>query len=122
MTGPPTMASDTQTAPPPKRAKTSGIPVRSYDGALVAHLQQEFADRLIDSGAAEAFRRGPRRYLRLQQGINIQRAVRGWDVIEFLRMWHGDKKAARYVAHKDRQSERLQYRQPSPAPRDWGDR
>jgi hypothetical protein len=31
-------------------------------------------------------------------------------------MWHGDKKAAGYVAHRDRQSERLTYRPPSRAP------
>lgn len=36
----------------------------------------------------------------------------GWDIIELLRRWLGDKRAAAYVAHKDQQSERLQY-QPS---------
>jgi hypothetical protein len=104
-----------QTAPPTKRANLDGIPVRLHHGALIAHLQQELADKLVECGAAEAFRSGLRRYLRLREGINVQRTVRGWDVIEFLRMWHGDKKAAAYLAYKDRQSERLPYRPPSRA-------
>jgi hypothetical protein len=87
--------------------------VRLHDGALIAHLEQGLADKLVEGGAAEAFRSGPRLYLRLRQGINVQRTVRGWDVIEFLRMWHGDKKAAAYVAYKDRLSEMLPYRPPS---------
>jgi hypothetical protein len=115
MTGPPAARPGCQKAPPSKRANPGGIPVRSHAGALVAHIPQDLADRLIECAAAEAFRSGPRRYLRLRQGINVQRTVRGWDVIEFLRMWHGDKKAAGYVAHKDRLSERLPYRPPSPA-------
>jgi hypothetical protein len=90
--------------------------VRLYDGALVAHVNEELADRLLKAGAAEAFRNGHRRYLRLRQGIHISRTVRGWDIIEFLRMWHGDKRAAGYVAHKDRQSEHLHFQPPSPAP------
>lgn len=49
-------------------------------------------------------------------GISIPRTERGWDIIEFLRRWHGDKRSAGYVAHKDRQSERLHYRLPNPAP------
>ena len=105
-----------QTAPPIKRAKPEGTPVRLYDGTLVAHVNQELADRIMVAGAAEAFRNGPRRYLRLRHGISIPRTERGWDIIEFLRSWHGDKRAAGYVAHKDRQSERLQYRAPSLAP------
>jgi hypothetical protein len=112
MTGPPATRPGTQVAPPTKRANSGGIPVRSHDGSLVAHLHQELADRLIDSGAAESFRRGPRRYLRLRQGISIPRTERGWDIIEFLRGWHGDKRAAGYVSHKDRQSERLRYQPP----------
>jgi hypothetical protein len=112
----PIQISEFQTAPPTKRAKPDGIPVRLYDGALIAHVNLELADRLLQSGAAESFRNEPRRYLRLRRGISISRTERGWDIIEFLRMWHGDKRAAGYVAHKDRQSERLQYRPPSPAP------
>ena len=105
MTGP----AKFQTAPPIKRAKPDGIPVRLYDGTLVAHVNHEFADRLTTAGAAEAFRGGPRRYLRLREGIRVPRTVRGWEVIELLRRWHGDKKAAEYVAHKDRECEGLRY-------------
>jgi hypothetical protein len=54
-----------------------------------------------------------RRYLRLRPGIQVPRTEGGWDIIEFLRRWHGDKKAAGYVAHFDRQSEKLRYRPPS---------
>src|SRR5258708_203401 len=110
VTGPPAPGSEFETAPPPKRANADRLPVRLHHGALVAHVQQELADKLVECGAAEACRTGPRRYLRLRQGINIQRTVRGWDVIEFLRMWHGDMKAAAYVAHKDREAESLRYR------------
>jgi len=66
------------------------------------------------AGDAEACRSGSRRYLRLRQGVSIPRSERGWDIIESLRRWHGDKRAAEYVAHKDRQSERLRYQAPSP--------
>ena len=115
MTGPP-VRPEFQTAPTTKRANPDGIPVRLYDGTLVAHVNEELADRLLENAAAEAFRRGPRRYLRLRQGISIPRAEQGWDVIEFLRWWHGDKRAAAYVEHNDRQSECLRYRPPSPVP------
>jgi hypothetical protein len=93
-------------APPTKRANPDGIPVRLSNGALIARVNREFADRLVQSDAAESFRNGSRRYLRLRQGINVPRADRGWDIIEFLRMWNGDTRAAGYIAHKDRQSER----------------
>jgi hypothetical protein len=109
MIGFPAARPELQTAPPTKRANSDGIPVRTYDGFLVAQIQPELADILIDFGAASAFRQGQRRYLRLRQGITIPVTVGGWDVIEFLRNWHGDNRAAAYVAHKDRQSERLPY-------------
>jgi hypothetical protein len=115
MNGAPAARPEVQTAPPIKRANPDGIPVRLYDGPLIAHVNQELADRLVVAGDAEACRSGPRQW-RLRRGINIPRTDRGWDIIEFLRVWHGDKRAAAYVAHKDRQSERLQYRPPSPAP------
>ena len=116
MTGPPAARPEFQSAPPTKRANPDWIPVRLYDGTLVAHVHQEFADRLLENGAIETFRNGARRYLRLRQGITIPLAERGWDVIEFLRTRYGDKRAAGYVAHNDRESERLQYRPPSTAP------
>jgi hypothetical protein len=87
--------------------------VRLYDGTLVANVNQELADSFLEAGAAEAFRRGSRRYLRLRRGIHIPRTERGWDVIEGLRAWHGDKKAAGYVAHFDRQSESVSTAEPS---------
>ena len=107
MTGPPAAKPESEAAPPIKRASPNGIPVRLSNGALVAHIIPELADRLLKAGAAEPFRSGSHRYLRLRQGISIPRTERGWDIIELLRMWHGDKRAAWYVAHKDRQSERL---------------
>ena len=116
MTRPPATLPGTQAAPPTKRANPGGIPVRLYDGTLIAHVNRKLADRLLAAGDAEAFRRGPRRYLRLRQGICIPRTERGWGIIEFLRKWHGDKRASGYVSHKDRQSERLRYQPPSPAP------
>jgi hypothetical protein len=116
MTEPPVARPGNQTAPPAKRANPDGIPVRLRNGLLVAHVNQELANRLLEAGAAESSRNGSRRYLRLRQGISIPRTERGWDIIEFLRMWLGDKRAAGYVAHKDRQSERLHYRPESPAP------
>ncbi len=116
MTGPPGGVPDSEAAPPIQRAKPNGIPVRLYDGTLVAFISIELADRLITAGAAETFRRGSRRYLRLQPGVPFFRGAHGWDVIESLRKWHGDKKAAQYVAHKDRQSERLKYSPASPLP------
>jgi hypothetical protein len=108
MTGPP-MTPILQTAPPTKRAKPDGIPVRLHDGTLIAHVNPELEDRLITEGAAESFRNGPRRYLRLRQGIYVPRTAKGWNPIEFLRRWHGDKRAVAYVEHKDRQSESLRY-------------
>lgn len=116
VSGPPAARPECQTAPPNKRANPDGIPVRVYDGTLVAHASQDVADRLLQAGAAEAFRSGPRRYLRLRQGIIIPRTGRGWDIIELLRRWHGDKRAAGYVAHKDRQSERLHFQPPIRVP------
>ena len=116
MTGPPTARSETQPAPPSKRANSGGIPVRLHDGSLVTHVDCELADQIVEAGAAEACRRGPRRYLRLRRGIALPRTDHGWEVIEFLRKWHGDKRAAEYVAHKDRQSERLRYLPDSSGP------
>jgi hypothetical protein len=110
MTGPP--GNRFEPAPPIKRAKPDGIPVRLYDGTLVAHASPELEDRLLAEGAAESFRRGPRRYLRLREGVYVPSTVKGWDIMEFLRRWHGDKRAAAYVAHKDRQSETLRCEQP----------
>lgn len=103
-------------APPIKRANPDGVPVRLHDGALVAHADQELADRLMAAGAAEALRSGPRRYLRLQQDISVPRTGRGWDIVEYLRRWLGDQQTAAYIAHKDRQSERLRYQPPIQAP------
>lgn len=111
MTGPPATRPNYGPAPPAKRANHD-IPVRLYDGALVAHVNEELAEELLRAGAAEAFRRGRRRYLRLRSGITIPRAERGWDLMEFLRRWHGDKRAAEYVAHKDRQSDLMIYEPP----------
>lgn len=65
MTGPPAARPVSQTPPPPKRANPDGIPVRLHNGMLVAHVNQELADRLYEAGAAESFRNGSRRYLRL---------------------------------------------------------
>jgi hypothetical protein len=113
MTGPPATRPNHKTAPPTKRAKPDGIPVRLHDGTLVAHVGPELEDRLLTEGAAESFRRGPRRYLRLRQGVYVPRTVRGWDIMEFLRRWHGDKRAAAYVEHKDRDSERVRWEGPS---------
>jgi hypothetical protein len=115
MNGPPADRPEPQTAPPAKRANPNAIPVRHYDGALIAHISQELADEIVATGEAQPFRKGPRRYLRLRQGISIPRTDRGWEIIEFIRRWQGDKRAAGYVAHKDQQSERLRYRPPSPA-------
>ena len=115
MKAPPAGRPEYETAPPRKRAKPDGIPVRLCDGALVAHINHELADRLLETGAADAFRNGPRRYLRLRRGIRIPRTELGWDIIELIRNWHGDRRAAAYIAHKDRQSERLLYRSPIPA-------
>ena len=112
MIGPPDSRQEHQTAPPLKRANPDGVPVRQDDGTLVAHVSPALAERLLAIGAAEALRRGPRRYLRLRQGINVERSEGGWDVMEFLRKWRGDSRAARYVAHKDRQSERLLFQPP----------
>jgi hypothetical protein len=114
MSGPSAMRPGYPTAPPSKRANSDGIPVRLSNGALVAHVIPKLADRLLEAGAAESFRSGSHRYLRLRQGISIPRTDGGWDIIEFLRTWHGDKRAAGYIAHNDRQSERLQYRPPNP--------
>jgi hypothetical protein len=118
VTVPPATRPDFQAAPPIKRANPDGTPVRLYDGTLVAHVDEELATRLLETGAAESFRRPPRRYLRLRQGICIPRTVQGWDLIEFLRKWHGDKRARAYVTHKDRESEGLKYRPPVLRPQD----
>jgi hypothetical protein len=120
MTGPPNKAS--QTAPPVKRAKPDGIPVRLDDGTLIAHANPELEQLLLSEGAAEAFRRGARRYLRLRPGIHVPRTARGWDLMEFLRRWHGDKKAAAYVEHKDRQSGNVRYKRPRQPPQIRGPR
>jgi hypothetical protein len=111
MTGPPGRL--VEAAPPVKRAKPDGIPVRLYDGTLVAHVNRELEDRLLTDKVAESFRHGFRRYLRLRQGISIPRTGKGWDLMEFLRRWHGDKRAAAYVEHRDRQSESLRYEPPN---------
>ena len=110
---PPAPVPEYETAPPIKRANPDGIPVRLYDGTLVAFVSYDLAEKLKTAEAAETFRRGSRRYLRLHRGITVPRTPRGWDVIELVRKWHGDERTAEYVAHKDRQSERLKY---SPAP------
>jgi hypothetical protein len=112
MTVPPASGPEFQTAPPAKRADPSRIAVRLYNGALIAHVEQELADRLVMTGNAEACRRGPRRYLRLRRGICMPCTEPGWDIIDFVRKWHGDKWAAEYIANKDQQSERLRYQPP----------
>jgi hypothetical protein len=111
MTGPPDK--QFQAAPPIKRAKPDGIPVRQYDGTLIAHANQELEDKLFAAGAVESFRRGPRRYLRLRQGICVPCTTKGWDIIESIRLWHGDRRAAAYVEHKDRQPESHRYEPPT---------
>ena len=116
MTGPPAIRPEIQKAPPSTRANPNSIPVRLYGGSLIAHADAELADRLVQSGAGESFRSGPRRYLRLRKEISIPRTETGWDVFDLIRASVGDKAAAGYVAHKDRQSEHLQYQPPSPAP------
>jgi hypothetical protein len=75
MTGPP--GKRFQGAPPTKRAKPDGVPVRLYDGTLVAHADRELEERLLTEGTAESCRRGPRRYLRLRQGISVPRIAKG---------------------------------------------
>jgi hypothetical protein len=62
MTGPPATRPNHKTAPPIKRANSEMIPVRLHDGALVAHADPDLESRLLNAGAAESFRRGPRRY------------------------------------------------------------
>jgi len=100
-------------APPTKRATPTGVPVRLHDGTLIAHVDHELADRLVTNGDALSYRSGSRRYLRLRQGIRVPRTDRGWGIIEFLRRWHGDKRAAEYVANKDQQSEYLRHKAPT---------
>jgi hypothetical protein len=112
MTGPPTNRVF-QSAPPIKRAKPDGIPVRLHDGTLVAHVNREIEERLLSKGAAESLRHGARRYLRLRQGIYVPHTPKGWEIMEFLRRWHGDSRAAAYVEHKDGQSESHRYEPPS---------
>ena len=68
MTGPPAARLAFQAAPPSKRANPDGIPVRLYDGSLIAHISQELADRLVMAGDAETCRRGPRRVSALAAG------------------------------------------------------
>jgi hypothetical protein len=111
MTGPPALTGY-KTAPPIKRADPDGIPVRLHDGTLIAHVNEELADRITVAGDGEACRSGPRRYLRLRPGISIPHTDSGWDIVEFLRKWHGDKRAAAYIAHMDRRSEKLLHRSP----------
>lgn len=113
MTGPPGIRPNTKPAPPAKRANPDKTPLRLHDGTLVAHVNRELENRLLTEGAAESLRRGPRRYLRLRQGIYVPRSAKGWDIMEFLRRWHGDKTAAAYVEHKDRGSEALRFVPPS---------
>jgi hypothetical protein len=114
MTGPPGRGPATKSAPPTKRADMGRIPVRLHDGALIANVHRDMAERLLDAGVADGFCRGPRYYVRLRQGITIPQTESCWDIIEFLRQWHGDKKAAGYLAHRDLQSEHLRYEPPSP--------
>jgi hypothetical protein len=83
--------------------------VRLHDGALVAHADEDLADRLLAAGAAVSCRTGSRRYLRLRRDIIVLRTARGWDVVEYLRSSLGDKQTAAYFAHKDCQSEQLRY-------------
>jgi hypothetical protein len=52
---PPAEGSVLSAAPPIKRAKFTGIPVRHCDGSLVAHVAPELVDRLLVVGAAESF-------------------------------------------------------------------
>jgi hypothetical protein len=110
VTGPPAVRPGFQTAPPIKRANPDGTPVRLHDGTLVAHVDQDLIEKLLETGDAESCRSGRRRYLRLREGISVPRTVPGWEIMEFLRKWHGDKRARAYVEHKERQAERFRYR------------
>jgi hypothetical protein len=112
MTGP-WAVRPTHAAPPIKRANPHAIPVRLNNGTLIAHADQELEEKLLAAGAAEAFRRGPRRYLRLRPNISVPRTTRGWSVIEHLRKWLGDRRAAAYVTFKDKASDRLRFEPPS---------
>lgn len=107
MTGPPAAKLAIYAAPPTKRADPQAISVRLHDGTLIAHVGRELAVEIAAAGNGEICRRGPRQYLRLRQGIKVPRPESGWPVIEFLRKWLGDKRAAGYVAHKDQESQRL---------------
>lgn len=101
MTGSPASKPATESAPSANRAPQTVL-VRLHNGDLAARVSIEFAQMLLDSGAAIPVGRERLRYLRLLPGTVIAKSSHGWDVIEEARRQHGDDAVRRGLRTFDR--------------------
>ena len=101
MTGPPAARPSIQSAPSFNRARAT-VMVRSASGELAGRVSEDFAERLLTSGAAQAVGKLRLRYLRLEPGFVVDRASAGWALIEEERRKHGDKAVRRGISACDR--------------------
>jgi hypothetical protein len=99
--GPPTLRASIQSAPSVNRAQST-VMVRLADGELAGRVSQEFAERLLFSGAAAPVGKVRLRYVRLQPGFVIAKSCYGWALIEEERRKHGDNPVRRGVTALDR--------------------
>jgi hypothetical protein len=77
------------------------VMVRMAGGELAGRVSQEFAERLLTSGAAQPI--GKRlRYIRLELGFVIEKSCSGWALIEEERRKYGDEAVRRGVMSCDR--------------------
>ena len=101
-------------APSVNRAQPT-VMVRLASGELAGRVSQDFAERLLDSGAGRAVGKVQLRYIRLEPGYVVAKSCQGWALIEEQRRKHGDVAVRRGVTACDRRP--LKWQGPKQSPR-----
>lgn len=114
MTGPPAVRPPAKSAPSVNRAPQK-VMVRLASGELAGRVSQDFAERLLDSGAGRAVGKVQLRYIRLEPGFVVAKSCQGWALIEEQRRKHGDIAVRRGVTACDRRP--LKWQEPKQCPR-----
>lgn len=101
MTGPPALKQSAQSASSVNRTPQM-VMVRLYNGDLAGRVSNEFAARMVASGAAQSVGKVRLRYVRLEPAYSITQSIRGWELVEKERRKHGDSKVRRGFMALDR--------------------
>jgi hypothetical protein len=99
MTGPPAIRSSAE-GPAPEQ--TGEVFVRSSDGSEARRIPRAMADRLVVTKLADVVSAAG--HVRLKPGIPLVHdfGIHGLCAVEQLRQELGDKRAARWIKHRDR--------------------